>query len=586
MIDYPKLKPLPQSRQTLRTFRGLHYGSRIGEGEFADMENMTADHYPLLSVRSKRSRVCALPEGGCTGMYYVPGKGLFYCAVEVFETGTQPGLWLLTEDGKQEYVTALTHKGTCRFALLGSVLVVLPDMRCVDLPSLNSWPMGETWRVTSGLIEVDPCDITGQVYNIAVSAQVCPAEPEHGQIWMNTGSEPSLNRYDANSGQWVTISSPYMLVKGLGDHNFYPGDGIFIQGLEALKVSARLSGTFIVEHAGHGFIVIAGLCPGFKQDAAAHPVTMERRIPKMDFLVEAGNRLWGCAADGHEIYGSKLGDYKNWNCFQGLSTDSWTGSVGTPGRFTAAAVLGGYPVFYKQACKHKLWPAANGAHQITTAACSGVAEGSAASVAVLEGTVFYLSPEGICADDGGAAPVGQALAPRRYHDAVGCVHGHKYYVSMADTQGKSHLLVYDLRRKLWHREDDAKITCFASDGVHLYAAIGDTLWDLTGKRGTPEEAVTWMVQTADLGLELPDQKYISRLTLRLSLEPGATVEVFVLYDGQKPLKVGRLYGRDLRSFSLPIRPRRCDRLRLRLQGKGMCRLWSVTKTVEKGSELP
>ena len=113
------------------------------------------------------------------------------------------------------------------------------------------------------------------------------------------------------------------------------------------------------------------------------------------------------------------------------------------------------------------------------------------------------------------------------------------------------------------------------------------MYDLTGNTGTPEEAVSWMAVTGDLGLELPEQKYISRLTLRLCLEPGASLEIFAQYDREQTwVKLGKVYGTELKSFSLPVRPRRCDQLRLKLQGKGMCKLYSITETLEKGSELP
>ena len=95
-----------------------------------------------------------------------------------------------------------------------------------------------------------------------------------------------------------------------------------------------------------------------------------------------------------------------------------------------------------------------------------------------------------------------------------------------------------------------------------------------------------MAVTGDLGLEIPEQKYITRLTLRLSLDPGSTLEIYAQYDREQTwVKLGQVYGTDLRSFSLPVRPRRCDQLRLKFQGKGMCKLYSITKTLGKGSEL-
>ena len=120
----------------------------------------------------------------------------------------------------------------------------------------------------------------------------------------------------------------------------------------------------------------------------------------------------------------------------------------------------------------------------------------------------------------------------------------------------------------------------------MYSVSNQKLLDLTGRTGTPEEVVSWMAVTGDLGLELPEQKYITRLTLRLCLEPGATMEIYAQYDREPAwVKLGQVYGTDLRSFSLPVRPRRCDQLRLKLQGTGMCKLYSITKTLEKGSEL-
>ena len=65
-----------------------------------------------------------------------------------------------------------------------------------------------------------------------------------------------------------------------------------------------------------------------------------RSVPEMDFVIESGNRLWGCkygVVDGkavNEIYASKLGDFKNWNCYAGRSTDSYVATRGSDGPFT------------------------------------------------------------------------------------------------------------------------------------------------------------------------------------------------------------------------------------------------------------
>ena len=84
---------------------------------------------------------------------------------------------------------------------------------------------------------------------------------------------------------------------------------------------------------------------------------------------------------------------------------------------------------------------------------------------------------------------------------------------------------------------------------------------------------------------MPEEKYIAKLGLRMSMEPGAELRVDIEYDGNGIWqKVAQLRGSILRSFTLPIRPRRCDWLRLRFRGKGMVRLYSMVQTMEGGSD--
>ena len=586
MIKYPYLKKQPSTRQVIDTFKGYNHNLRIGSGEFYEMENLTSDEYPVLSPR-RRSGILNQSLSGCEGMYYVPGTGLFYIVTQ----GGKATLYLLAGDGKITYIRDLPHSDQRKFALIGTELVIAPDMIVVDIKRLSNYQLGETWVVNTGTVSIQMCDAEGHVYENITYAPTPPASPGYHQIWLcNALGDISLRQYEPSSSEWVSVASTYVKISGLGDHRFETGDGVEISGLSGGRTDiASLCGSHVIHKAGHGDIVITGviLQEHVPQDCTQNAITIEQKVPNLDFLVEAGNRLWGCKRNTNEIYACKLGDIKNWNCFQGLSTDSWVGSVGTPGEFTGAAVQNGYPVFYKETYKHKVWPSATGAHQITSVVCEGVQEGSDHSIAVLDGTVFYKSPFGICADSGGGVTnIGGKLGDAHYGYAYGAIHDGKYYVSMLNA-AKRRLFVYDIAKRVWHVEDRPSNKYFASGGSSLYSISNNGLLDLTGNTGTPEERVSWMAVTGDLGLELPEQKYISRLTLRLCLEPGATLEVYVQYDREQTwVKLGQVYGTDLRSFSLPVRPRRCDQLRLKLQGTGMCKLYSITKTLEKGSELP
>ena len=84
--------------------------------------------------------------------------------------------------------------------------------------------------------------------------------------------------------------------------------------------------------------------------------------------------------------------------------------------------------------------------------------------------------------------------------------------------------------------------------------------------------------------ELPDHKYIGKIQLYLELDPGARAEVALRRDGGAWEKVQELSGGDQRRFTLPIYPRRCDRMEIRLTGVGPVRLVNWSKYVGYGSE--
>jgi hypothetical protein len=98
--------------------------------------------------------------------------------------------------------------------------------------------------------------------------------------------------------------------------------------------------------------------------------------------------------------------------------------------------------------------------------------------------------------------------------------------------------------------------------------------------------VQWMVETGEVGISSPDMKYISRLTVRMSMEIGSEARFYAQYDFDEDWEqLFTMQGTNLRSFSLPIRPKRCDHMKLRIEGEGVVRIYSITKTIEQGSEL-
>jgi hypothetical protein len=326
------------------------------------------------------------------------------------------------------------------------------------------------------------------------------------------------------------------------------------------------------------------------------PITITRKMPYMDFIIESGNRLWGCRYGKNaneeivnEIYASKLGDFKNWNCFMRISTDSYVAPVGTDGQFTGAITHLGYPLFFKENCVHKVYGNYPANYQIQTTACRGVQKGCEKSLAIVNEVLYYKARSAVCAYDG-SLPVemSSALGEMSYHNAVAGSLGNKYYISMSDANEEYHLFVYDTLKGMWHREDDTQATEFCNCRGDLYYIdyADNQIKTVRGTGITDPSQIKWEAVTGIIGTDSPDKKYISRMDVRMSLDVGARVAFYAEYDSSGEWEyLFTMDGVKLRNFAVPIRPQRCDHMRLKIIGTGDAKIYSICKTIEQGSDI-
>ena len=570
-MKYPKLRVIPESTQMIDVFGGYNHNLRINENEFFDMKNMTSDHYPVLSPRSGRGKF--VNTENATGL--IEKDSLCYVDGTKFYMNQYPVEMGLNAEPKQ-------------LISMGAYVIILPDKKYINTKDITDFGDIEAVNTSEDKVSVTLVREDGTEYEDVSVSDVAPTDPENGDLWMDTSTTPhTLKQYSSTSSlMWVQVATTYVRISapGIGKGiNAY--DGVTISGIK----EESLNGSFVVQSAADSYVtVVAIIDEAFSQTEA---VTISRKMPDMDFVTECGNRLWGCrygfSESGqivNEIYASKLGDFRNWDCFMGISTDSWRASVGTDGAFTGAITHLGFPIFFKENCLHKVYISSVGAHQIQDTACRGVQRGCEKSLAIVNETLYYKSRSGIMAYDG-ALPVGAsyALGEVHYHDAIAAAHGNKYYVSMLDDAEKAHVFVYDTAKGLWHREDSARFLAFCSCRGELYAINGDRTQIRTMTRGN--EVVEWSVQTGEIGLSTPNAKFMSRLTLRMFIPPASGVKVYVQYGFTDEWeKVFETTSATLRSFSIPVRPKRCDFVRMRIDGKGAAKLYAITKTIRNGSD--
>lgn len=606
---------LTPQRDMIEAFGGMNHNLRISDSEWYDTQNLTTDHYPIAGPRNPRGTyIHASNPGGLIAkdtLVHVDGNTLYVNKAAV------QGLVLTV--GKKQLIS------------MGAYIIIMPDRKYVNTADLTDY--GDIDNVTSysGTVRYKLCQLDGTEYGTRTASNTAPTNPTDGMIWVDTSSSPHVvQQYSSYSSMWIGIATVYIkiaapnIAMGFSDY-----DGVEISGLDEDSTVVGLEGladlnkkTSVLQKAYHDpgdtaagraegtndYLVVIGLIDSDGSHYSTRRVYFKRKMPQMDFIIESENRLWGCfygiGEDGkvlNEIYASKLGDFKNWRCYMGVSTDSYAASCGTDGQWTGAITHLGFPLFFKENVLHKVYGQFPSNFQIQTTACRGVQKGAGKSLAIVNETLFYKGRNGVCAYDG-SLPIemSQALGQSHFsgvddsntdalrNGAVGGAHNGKYYISMKDeNSGEWGLYVYDTMRDMWIHEDGLRADDICSCRDDLYITdhdTGDIIIETGGEEPT-EGRVSWMATTGDLGLSSPDHKYISKLNVRMSLAKGSVVHILIEYDSDGQWHhVSETVGTDFRAFTMPIRTRRCDHLRLKFSGVGEAKIYSISKTIAEGSD--
>ena len=97
-MEMPTLRRLRTSRRTVDAFGGLNRSPRTGEGEFAQMENLSSDFYPVLAPCPPREKL--EPAGGRS-----PGRRAesFHPRVQSWCWGTGELTWVSPRRGPSSW---------------------------------------------------------------------------------------------------------------------------------------------------------------------------------------------------------------------------------------------------------------------------------------------------------------------------------------------------------------------------------------------------------------------------------------------------------------------------------------------------
>ena len=579
---YPSLEEQSQSRIVTETFRGYDHRLRILPGQWYEETNLTAAHYPLFSQRAERGFIQTIenPLGMLAkdALMWIDASTVYYNGLPVNGVRLDPGLL------PKQMIS------------MGAYAVIFPDKVYINTQNLSDCGSLDAMYTATGSVRLVMCKADGSEYENVSVGEDAPLKPENGAVWVDTSSSMHvLKIWSEATAQWAEMATVYVRIEATSiGVQFEEGDGIEISGLEGTSQLADLNAANVIEAKGDDFIVVTGLVDTVHtQDGG---LVVERSCPDMDYVCESNNRIWGCKygfVNGqtvNEIYACKLGDPKNWRCYAGLSTDSYAVSVGTDGKFTGAAVLSGYPLFFKENCIHKVYGSMPSNYQMTTTMCRGVQDGAWRSLNVVNEVLYYQSRTDIVRYDGSLPEgVSDEMGGVKYHDGVAGSDGAVYYISMRDDDDMWSLFTYDTEKQLWHREDMTRALCFANlwgDLVYIDADTG-ALTSASGRSGEREGMVEWSAESGIIGYEYPYSQYLSRFTIRAKLEVGATMTVCIEYDSEGSwIEMGTYTGTEaVRSYNIPVIPRRCDHMRLKISGYGDVKIYQISRFLEGGSEV-
>lgn len=595
---FPQHYEVARNREMTTVFGGYNHKLSCAEGEFYDMKNMTTDYFPILSPRTKRRKAWPV-ENECFGMLST-GDDLYWTDfLKLYRNG---------EDISGNVTIGASFFSYNSMPKMGTDIVFAEGTLGTFAYNTETDEFKGIHRVISvGGIGIYPCKEDGTIIYAKESTED-PVDGEYRLSWVD--GKQVYRQWSKATSTWTTINSVYVLLDASNlesNNGFKVGDcmkitidnsegdfdkviSLFPQDEGDGKYSLE---TYIVampqENGKSTGVVFPGVI--YESLKTEKDFKIERYIPSMDFVVECDNRLWGVAISGHEIYSCKLGDYLNWRVFRGISTDSYAVNIGSDGIFTGAITYLNTPIFFKENSMIRVYPSATGAHQIKETRCRGVQYYCHKSLCVVNEVLYYKSNDCICAFDGSLpVSISENFGEVRYEVAAAGTIGNKYYINMREVGGNFHTFVYDTVKGIWTKEDDIRVNHFCRHANDLFMDAGTQLYTVRGtamfEGAEEEEDFDWYAESGMIGFNTPDNKYVSKITVRLSMAMGTNVDFYMQYDSSGTWEhIFNLNGTGTKSINIPVLPRRCDHFRYKIAGRGDCKIYSITKTIEEGSDV-
>ena len=331
----------------------------------------------------------------------------------------------------------------------------------------------------------------------------------------------------------------------------------------------------------------------------ANTLTIERKVPEMDYICEKDNRLYGVSNSEEEkifntqtgqyetvtsrvLHASALGQPTRWNVFEGAATDSFAVAVAGEGDFTGIVSYSGSVIAFKEDRMYKLTGDYPAEFYLRSYSVDGVKKNCHKSLAIINEVLYYLSPYGVMSYSGGVPGlISYNLDLLRFQDAVAGRDRTRYYISMEDPENGYMIYSYDTVRDLWVIERKEQATGIERVGDYAYACIDGKIYKLADELS--QEETTWMALLPETDEGIFEKKRYQNARLIADVDGSLTVSCRQ-NDHEEWQTLGTITEKGKKVHSLPMDTIRCDRIQFKLEGEGKATIWAFERQFTVGSE--
>lgn len=299
-------------------------------------------------------------------------------------------------------------------------------------------------------------------------------------------------------------------------------------------------------------------------------LVFESTAPHYYDVVAWKKRLWGYSSN---VFHGTIADifdsngYVDWNTGDNTQTESISQPLWQGGDITGLAALMNGLVYFKEdnlTVVQGNYPAIISG---STIPCRGLPEENKKSVSVGNESVYYLGRGGVMRFGGELPRCISSDARIQGTEAVGATDGAKYWLSIKEADGEYALYVYDIAYGIWHKEDNTKVTSFATINGNMHMAVGTEIYNLNGSK----EDCDWEFELwYDEGTHR--KKKYKQIDIRGDIDE---CELWLKADDGDWRYIGTPH-----KGSIKLIPFDCVELSLKFKGYGKCEIKSIDRMFE------